>query len=92
MRPNRFHSWFGLILCAWLLGSSGLVLVLKSEEKKPAPSSNAPAHGSSGTEKEGVSKTTETGEAHEEHAKKKGATKGKKKGQEGTSPAQGPKK
>ncbi len=33
-----------------------------------------------------TSATTEQGQAHKKHAKKKGTTEGKKKGQEGTAP------
>jgi hypothetical protein len=35
--------------------------------------------------------TSEHGQAHEKHAKKKGATEGKKKGQQGTNPSEAPK-
>ena len=40
--------------------------------------------------KEGA--TTSEGKEHKKHAKKKGATKGKKEGQQGTAPAEGTKK
>lgn len=39
--------------------------------------------------KHAKSEATENGKAHEQHAKKKGATEGKKKGQKGSSPALG---
>ncbi len=38
--------------------------------------------------KHAKSEATENGKAHEQHAKKKGATKGKKQGQEGATPGQ----
>jgi hypothetical protein len=49
----------------------------------PASAMHWPLH------KHGKSQAIENGKAHEKHAKKKGATKGKKEGQEGTAPNQG---
>ncbi len=41
--------------------------------------------------KKAAAATGEHGKAHEKHAKKKGATEGKKKGQQGTTPSEKPK-
>lgn len=44
------------------------------------------ARGRKDKDKKESAASTETGKAHEKHAKKKGATKGKKEGQEGSNP------
>lgn len=45
-----------------------------------------PASAKHNKSKKESASTTETGNAHAKHAKKKGATEGKKKGQEGANP------
>jgi hypothetical protein len=77
-----------------LLASSGTMLAQgKGQGKgkgKDRGQETAEVKRAQGAKKAGSALNSSHGKAHELHVQKKGATKGKKKGQQGTTPGKGP--